>query len=486
MNRSTVATVALALLLVAGMAPFIDMDVWHQMSLFREALRQGWIPYTDRFAYTPTISPTVHHEWGAGAIAYLVATCWGEAGLQLLRLSLVLAIAVVGVRVALERGARVVPLQALAVVAIPMFWITLSLVRAQLYTVLALAMLLACLESDRRGGRRWVLPWLLVWVVWVNLHAGFVVGGLFLAVHAVEQWWRGHRVAHLAAALGAMAVLVAVNPYGPRYYPYLAHALTMNRRLIVEWGPLWSAALPAVVVTLVSMVIALMALGRTGLRQAPGWPLLVLSAAAALQSQRHVSIYALVWFTQVPALISRETLGDLLERVLQRWGTVLWSLLLIAGIIAGVRVRPWDAPVAESVSARQPYAYPVGPIEYLQQLQFEGNLLVPFEMGAYVSWKTDGRVKVSIDSRFEVAYPATLLAEHLDFFYAAPDWHAMLERYPHDLVLVERDMPVGPLMRSQPGWKLVYEDDTFLVFARPGLALPYLDRRGQRIIGSFP
>ena len=131
MNRSTVATVALALLLVAGMAPFIDMDVWHQMSLFREALRQGWIPYIDRFAYTPTISPTVHHEWGAGAIAYLVATCWGETGLQLLRLSLVLAIAVVAVRVARERGARVVPLQALAVVAIPMFWITLSLVRAR-------------------------------------------------------------------------------------------------------------------------------------------------------------------------------------------------------------------------------------------------------------------------------------------------------------------------------------------------------------------
>ena len=58
-SRSTVATLALALLLVAGMAPFIDIDVWHEMSLFREMLRQGWIPYIDRFAYTPTISPTV-------------------------------------------------------------------------------------------------------------------------------------------------------------------------------------------------------------------------------------------------------------------------------------------------------------------------------------------------------------------------------------------------------------------------------------------
>jgi hypothetical protein len=108
-------------------------------------------------------------------------------------------------------------------------------VRAQLHTVLALAILLACLESDRLGGRRWILPWLALWTVWVNLHAGFVVGGIVLAVHTAEQWWRRRPIAHLVATLGAMALRVAVNPYGFRYYPYLAQALTMDRRLIGEW-----------------------------------------------------------------------------------------------------------------------------------------------------------------------------------------------------------------------------------------------------------
>src|SRR5262249_44021728 len=157
-------TLALTLLLLAGMVPSIDLDVWHGMATFREALREGWIPYHDRFAYTPTISPTVHHEWGAGAIAYLVGTPGGETGLQLLPLVLVLAITVVAVRLALRRGARPTVLQALAVIAIPMFWITLTLVRAQLYTVLALAILLACIESDRAGRRRWLLPWLALWI----------------------------------------------------------------------------------------------------------------------------------------------------------------------------------------------------------------------------------------------------------------------------------------------------------------------------------
>src|SRR5262249_21358066 len=173
-----------------------------------------------------------------------------------------------------------------------------------------------------------------------------------------------------------------------RYYPYLVHALVMDRRLIPEWHPLWGAAPAAVAVTLLSMVMAVLALRRTGLREAPGWPLLVLSAAAALRSQRNVSIYALVWFTQVPALVSRTTLADVLDRVQKRWGTVLWSLLLVAGVLAGFRLRPWDVPVNGLSSARHPYVYPVGPVEYLQQHRFEGNLLVPFEMGAYGSWKT--------------------------------------------------------------------------------------------------
>jgi hypothetical protein len=47
-------------------------------------------------------------------------------------------------------------------------------------------------------------------------------------------------------------------------------------------------------------------------------------------------------------------------------------------------------------------------------------------------------------------------------------------------------MPVAPLMRALPGWSLIYEDDAFLLFARSGLALPYVDRRGQDIVGVFP
>ncbi len=46
----------------------VDLDLWHQMALVREGIRLGYFPLKDQFAYTPTIFPSVHHEWGSGAM----------------------------------------------------------------------------------------------------------------------------------------------------------------------------------------------------------------------------------------------------------------------------------------------------------------------------------------------------------------------------------------------------------------------------------
>ena len=50
----------------------IDLDLFHQLSLFRELLNSGKFPYQDVFSYTPTKSPVIHHEWGFGAFLYIL------------------------------------------------------------------------------------------------------------------------------------------------------------------------------------------------------------------------------------------------------------------------------------------------------------------------------------------------------------------------------------------------------------------------------
>src|SRR5690242_14156198 len=63
----------------------IDLDIFHGMALIREGINVGHIPLHDVFAYTPTLPLCVHHEWGAGVIAFFVSTLFGSSGLLVLR-----------------------------------------------------------------------------------------------------------------------------------------------------------------------------------------------------------------------------------------------------------------------------------------------------------------------------------------------------------------------------------------------------------------
>ena len=69
-------------------------------------------------------------------------------------------------------------------------------IRAQMFTLLFLALMLCFLEIDQRGRRRWILLWLPLYVVWLNVHAGFVVGAGLMALHACEQIVRRRPFAH--------------------------------------------------------------------------------------------------------------------------------------------------------------------------------------------------------------------------------------------------------------------------------------------------
>jgi hypothetical protein len=174
----------------------------------------------------------------------------------------------------------------------------------------------------------------------------------------------------------------------------------------------------------------------------------------------------------------------MLERFYARAGAAVMVVLLVLGVALGVQSRAWRVRIPGTEGEAR---YPVGPIDRLAGLGFRGNVLVPFSAGAYVIWKLAPAVRVSIDSRYEAAYPHEALADHLDFFYAAPRWRRVLESMPAtDVVLVPRRTPIGGLLAREAGWTTAYEDDAWVLFARPGLALPYQDRRGERIEGAFP
>lgn len=484
-----------------------DPDMFHEMALFREMLQAGSVPHDDVFAYTSTVSPVVHHEWATGAVLYAVAvsTGWGAAGLLLLRYILLAVIAVLCYACARRRGAGESLLVLAAGLAVVLLSPGLSPVRAHMFTFLAIAALLLLLESDQRGERWWLVVWLPLYLMWLNLHGGFVVGAVLFAVYTLECWvrswmandWRAafQQTWHLFAAGIAMAVLPLSNPYGWRYIPYLWSALRLDRPLIAEWAPLWDPRVERalVVVYIASWLLTLYAVVRVhDIRRLPGLAMLVVTGLFALQHQRMLAIYGIVWFCYVPAFLRPTPLNLLTERLVRRHTYAVTVLAVLCGgaiVSLAAAQRPWKLRIP-TISGDHLPVYPAGAVEYLAQQRFSGNVMTPFNVGAFVSWKLYPSVKVGMDSRYEVAYPPGAAQENFEFYAGQAGWRETLARYPTDAVLVPRESPLDSLLTQAPEqntWSRVYRDDGYSLFASKAVTnLPFVDRTGQPVRATLP
>lgn len=465
----------------------VDLDVFHQMSLIREALASGAIPRTDVFAYTRTLDPVVHHEWGTGALLY---AAWHVAGagpsaLAIVRYALVAAITGLAYACARRRRATAASIAVLGPIAMFLLVVAVySPVRAGAFTTLFVAILLVLLEVDRTGGRWWILPWLVLHVVWVNMHGGFVVGFAVVGAAAAERFTvsrLGGRAARTAAAsvghlvwvAAAMALLALLNPYGWEYVSYLWRAILMYRPSIPEWAPPWDArgSRALLAVYCASLVVLLSVIWLAGRRTAlsvSGWALVLGSSLAAASSVRHLPLHALAWLAYVAPLFARTQLGAAVERWSARVPVVAGASVAFA-VLGGWTALGGGASTVTipGVPDRSDRWYPVGAVEYLSASRFEGRLLTRFEDGSYVSWKLHPAVRVSFDSRYEAAYPQGTFERHAALFAAADGWEAVLRRDPADAILVPVTSPLGAALdRRAADWRCVYRDRVDTIYVR--------------------
>jgi hypothetical protein len=473
---------------------FVDPDLFHEMALAREFLTLGHMPLEDRFAYTPTVNPSVHHEWGTGLVLYLVATTLGSHGIMLLKYALTIAVVTGCYYCARRRGANFATIALLCAVPIVGGCMGFTTIRAQLFTMFCLVAMLIGLDQDRAGNRRWLWWFVPLFVCWLNLHAGFVVGAGLIGVHAVEQCLRRQPSKHLFVLCGVLAALVIVNPYGWLYYPYLAHGLLLPRPMIIEWRPLWQAEPSSLFhVYLFSVFLALYCVMQLGWRRTVGVLVLLVSAYAAVKHTRHLSIYFVVWLAYVPGWLQETRLGRMIGDLWDRRKTSVAYVSVAVGVLALVQIvpaAPWKMRIpttsAEEETGRP--MYPTGPVEHLRNIDFRGNLMVPFVPGAFVSWKLHPQVKVSLDGRYEVAYQRGILEENEHMYQAKDGWRATLDKYPTDVLLVPRSTPLAFAMErlDDVPWTLFYRDAAYDMYSRPGLSLPSLDRGATTLPGVFP
>jgi len=256
--------------------------------------------------------------------------------------------------------------------------------------------------------------------------------------------------------------VIVINPFGMEYYRYLWHALTLPRPQIPEWRSLLESFPSVISVTfLLSLVWTLWLAFRIGLHRMHGVALLAATAAAAALHQRMLPFYAIAWIAYMPGWIRRT------PRVLRRPMIMqaVWMGVAVFFLSALVSYRPWELRVP-SAPGTDGIAYPVDAVSYLSKVGFRGNAMVPFSYGAYVLWNLYPAVHVSVDSRYEVAYPAVWVDECLRMYRAAPGWERTLSKYPTDILLVAVADPLARAIQ-QTAWRQIYADNQYEIYARP-------------------
>ena len=285
------------------------------MALFREWLRTGALPLHDTFAFTHTVFPAVQHEWGAGALLYGVATALGAPGIMLVRWLVSAAVAWSRRATARRRapggGGRLLRADrascSVRSASPPSGRASTRCCSWPCCWRRSIAI------ATSRAPARFLALYLPVVALWINLHGGWIVGVGAVALHALEQRVRRRPVRHLAAALAATPLLMALTPYGRAYYVGWWRSITFPRDQIAEWMPLYRSSY---VIGLAAFGLALLfllyALARRGPRALPGLAFVGVAAWAALRHERHVALFALAWFCAAPGYLAATPLGELL------------------------------------------------------------------------------------------------------------------------------------------------------------------------------
>lgn len=471
-----------------GFTEMMGSDLWWHLAAGREIVQTGTLWLVDDWSYTELGSAWHNHEWLADLLFYGWASLFGVASLVYWKWLLIIASfgALQHVLARVSGSAAAALLASAMAVAIAAPFLDM---RPQLYTLLGVAALLnlALLRRPR------LIELLALFVVWANLHGGFVFGLMLLAILLFP--WRELSVAALRdAALRwlACALVCLLNPDGIGIFTLpLEYALNADSpyRSLGEWrSPFESGGIRSSLYLYTLVVGAALALSwvlPSLRRRVPFLPealaLALLTAAMSATSRRFIILWAMGF-----ALLLAPFAGALLRQ--RRARPLLWPLLLAAVAWGGVRLAPYPlrAEVAYHYLTAE-YVYPHAIADFVELNGLEGNTFAYYNWGGFLHWRGDGALRVFLDGRANTLFDDPTYLAYLTVLGGQPGWIELIEQSGAQLFLWPRSGRGERLSQSllqTRRWRLLYEDSRGRLLAHENFALPPTLRHPRGTLAS--
>lgn len=463
----TLAWLGLIPIVAAVARPLVDPDLWWHLRTGRLITESG-IPDADPYSFTVRGRTWVTHEWLSEVIMWTIHDRSGAAGL-------IVAFTLIG---ALAFGIAFATSQArpgtTSFIAALAAWAAAVAtgVRPQMFNLVGLAFALWIMERVRRSGRaRDGWPLIVVTILWVNLHSGYLLGCAVVGAHvlgALIERKRRHGAELTALALACFAVAV-VNPSGAAMwrYPFDTLRSPVMRDFIAEWASpdfheaAFAPFLALLVISAVSMVV-----GRTTLPPVHGL-LLATTAVAALQSIRHIAVFAIVAVPivapHVDAVVDR-----LRSRRAVRAGETaatgppkaFTAMIALLTVVASIGLMSSAVAANDIVTERD---LPSDAVDYLERT---GLVAEPgfnqYRFGGYLIWRD---VPVFVDGRADV-YGDEFLSTYVETHRVGADWRRALDDHGVAWIMIEPDHELGVILDEAHDWQRTFGDDIAVIFER--------------------
>jgi hypothetical protein len=473
---------------IADAVRIADPDLWGHVRFGEIAIRQGHLLLRDTFSYSAPGHVFQDHEWLTDIVTAMAYDMLGVFGLKLLKLlftaAAILMVALADAETGAPELAQFAILIAVAAISAPYFQF-----RPQTFTftLFAAVMLILTREAYGRNVRLWVL--LPIFIVWANLHGGFIMGlaalGTYAIVGGAQDLAAGRgpaRLVRLSAITVGSTAATLLTPYGIGIWIAIAHALAnpFTRVAVADWQPLISSLIRAfhigyggaffafLPVAIIVGFAAAWIIAPDGV-DLPVVAVAGLMAMAAFMSQRNIPI-ALIAIA--PALarhgwLARQRLRDgrnATEPAEPRAPEP--ALIQIAGCAVAIVLFAGTGMFSRRLQTTEPY--PAGAVAFMHLHGLRGNVLNNFLWGDYLIWHLAPGSKVFIDGRYDTVYPQSVLRDFMLFHFDQPDGAAILSKYPSDFVMISPESQAVKIMSARSDWGLIYRDSSTLLYARSG------------------
>lgn len=425
-----------------------ESDTFWQIRTGQFTIDHGAIPRADFLSWTADGRSWTLNSWGFNVLLAGLYNLGGLAAVALGCAVVIMIIAALALQVARLLGAQ--PLVAGCLLAFGSSMLILFLsARPQVIDYLAVLLLILVLKRSDWSPLRAAVTVGLLSLLWVNLHAGVVLGlGIIGAVAAFSLLTPATRgrfgrycVLFVAALMGAL-----VNPYGLGLFAQTLAVKDASTQFVTEWQPFD----PTSPLQLAAAVIGLAALALAIRRKD-----VVLTGALAitfLGSLSALRILPILLLVAIPVLATELSRGAFLPDMLRRRRIVLLAGLGVVVLMAATSLSHIGRP--------DPRTYPSSAV--IAAVPRNAHLYNSYLLGGYVALERPD-VKVSIDSRNDL-YGEDHLRQAQTTLRGRGDVARQLAGA--DSVLIPPSDGLAKRLRNDPAWSLKARDAVSVLYVR--------------------